>query len=148
MICCRSFFRKKAHISSLFFALFLFFSESPDPIRHALAANRAARIWLKAGIPAVGHSQQRYWQAAVRCSILPVFGRHNFPSLSQHGYSRPCLRCPHSKRDEFRLYQPSLVVARLGPGIGKKNMHAIETIGRQHLLQHLYYVMLDNAHIR
>ena len=58
------------------------------------------------------------------------------------------LQMPAEQGNEFWLYQPALVVPLLWPWIGEKDMHAVQALGRQRMLQHFHHVVLDNAHIR
>jgi len=50
--------------------------------------------------------------------------------------------------DEGRLQQAALVVARLVPGIGEEDMHARQRARRDHLVQHLDRIVLDQAQVR
>ena len=49
--------------------------------------------------------------------------------------------------DEWPLHQAALVVALLGPGVGKVDMHAGQRAFGDHVTQHLHRVVLDDAQI-
>ena len=46
-----------------------------------------------------------------------------------------------------RLDQAALVVALLVPRVGEEDVHAVQAGGRDHVLQHLHGVVLDDAQV-
>ena len=53
----------------------------------------------------------------------------------------------HEQRNERCLDQAAFVVARLVPGIGEENMHAIQRLRADHVAQHFHGVVLDDADV-
>lgn len=51
-------------------------------------------------------------------------------------------------RDERRLDQPALVMARLVPRVREEDVHAVEAVGRDHLREHLDRVVLNDPDVR
>ncbi|CAN0619038.1 protein of unknown function [Burkholderia multivorans] len=61
---------------------------------------------------------------------------------------RAGLQARREQRDERRLDQPALVMARLVPRIGEEDVHAVEALRREHVLDHFDRVVLDDADVR
>jgi undecaprenyl-diphosphatase len=57
------------------------------------------------------------------------------------------LQAGDQQRDEFRLDQPALVMARLVPRVREVDVHAVQAVRRDHVLEHLDGVVLDDADI-
>jgi len=69
---------------------------------------------------------------------LPVGGEMQAPAGAEPG---------SHQRHEFVLDDAALVMALLRPGVGKQQLHFVETLGRNLLLQHLDRVVSDDAQI-
>jgi len=61
---------------------------------------------------------------------------------------RARLQARHEQRDELRLDQPALVMARLVPRVREEDMHTVEAVRRDHLFEHFDRVVLDDADVR
>src|SRR5665811_1998001 len=53
----------------------------------------------------------------------------------------------HQLRDERSLDQPALVVARLVPRVGEKDVHAVQCVRYYHVAQHFHGIMLNDANV-
>ncbi len=58
------------------------------------------------------------------------------------------LQTRNQQRDELRLDQPALVVARLVPRVRKEDMNTVEAVWRNHLFEDFDRVVLNDADVR